>query len=190
VMLLTRDNKRMPGQVVRSYPMYDLAFIRVDLSVSHLRDMSPSAAVAPHTTLIADDYTEHQARAECRATQQVVPAGWFPTTFPETLPHTFTGAPLLDVRNDLVGMLTRNASRHTGFLYALHITLIRRKLEEYYTEFSHDADRVYCGTCGSLSKNGAEGKPYCEVCGAMFPFAQKPRLRPNDNSYHYHDSKE
>lgn len=187
VVLVTRDGRELDGQVVRSYPQYDLAFIRVRLSVPFLRDITPTNNVKPGTVLVADDYTERRVRAECRHTRQDVPEGWFPTTFTDDLPRTFTGAPIINEQNDLVGMLTRNATRSAGQLYGLHISLIRRKIEAYHAEMEEDPNRMYCGTCGSLSKAGTEGFFYCETCGAVLPYARRIRRTPHPKAYIYYD---
>jgi hypothetical protein len=190
VTLLTRDGQTVRGHVVRSFPRYDLAFIRINVQVPFLRDMTPTPTVAPGTQLVADDYTEQEARAECRHTRQTIPAGWFPTTFPDSLPTSFNGSPLIDDRDDLVGMLTRNVARNSGHLYGLHVSVIRQKIEVYYNEMRHDPDRVYCGTCGNLSKAGAEGLYYCETCGALFPFAVKLHRTPHPKANLYYDVEE
>ncbi|MEM6527369.1 MAG: serine protease, partial [Chloroflexota bacterium] len=179
VILETRDGRELDGAVVRSYPELDLAFIKIRLRVSTLRDTSPSAMVLPGTPLIADDYTERKIHGQCRETLEVPTEGWFPTTFSDRLPGAFTGAPILDDEEDVVGMLTRNATRNGGQLFGLHISVIRRKFEEYYTETRRDPERLYCGTCGNLSKAGEAGLFYCEACGALFPFAQKLHRTPH-----------
>ncbi len=190
VVLESRDGGDLDGRVVRSYPKYDLAFVRIRLKVPALRDTSPLATVAPETVLIADDYTDEQIKGKCRGTKQVFPEGWFPTTFRDNIPNSFTGAPLIDEEQDLVGMLTRNASRNNKLLYGLHVSIIRRKIEEYYTEVHNDSDRLYCGTCGKLSKAGAEGLFYCEFCGALFPFAEKLHRTPHPKAHLYYEEEE
>ncbi len=186
VTLITRSGEPFMAQVVRSYPGYDLAFIGTDIEVSVLRDTTPSGSVPPGMPLIADDYTEHEAHGERRNAPMPLPAGWFPTTFPKTLPPSFTGAPLIDGRGDVVGMLTRNAERETGLLYGLHISKIRQLFERYYEERLADPNRLYCGTCGNLSKAGAEGLYYCETCGAIFPFAVHRQRTPHPRAHLYY----
>ncbi|MEO0562542.1 MAG: serine protease, partial [Chloroflexota bacterium] len=186
VTVETRGGQRVQGEVVRSYPEYDLAFIRTDQSVPYLRDITPSSVVAPETGLVADDYTENTVTGKCRSTRRKITPGWFPTTFPDSLPRSFNGAPLIDDKDDLVGMLTRNADRNSGNLYGLHMTTIRRKIEEYYAEMQTDPDRMYCGTCGSLSAAAADGLPYCETCGGVFPHARSMRRRPHPDRHLYY----
>lgn len=191
VVLLTRDGREIDGKVVRSYPRYDLAFIRARLNVPYLRDMSLTNGVKPRTRLIVDDYTEQRARGKCNFVGTSTPEGWFHTTFPSDLPPSFTGAPIMDERNDLVGMLTRNTVRdgspREGQLYGLHVSLIRRKIEAYHAEMDADPNRVYCGTCGCLSKAGTEGFFYCETCGAVLPFARRIRRTPHPEAYIYYE---
>jgi hypothetical protein len=189
VILVTRSGQSQEGRVVRSYPEHDLAFIRARLNVPTLRDFTPTSTVAPETPLIADDYTEHKLRATVRNTRRTLRPGWLPTTFRnEDVPRSFNGAPLIDDRQDLVGMLTRNADRNSNYLYGLHISLVRRKIEEYYEEMQTDPDRMYCGTCGSLSAAGTQGLYYCETCGVTLPFAQRQRRTPDPRARLFYDS--
>ncbi|MEL6273392.1 MAG: hypothetical protein AAFR22_26555, partial [Chloroflexota bacterium] len=144
----------------------------------------------PGTPLVADDYTEREVKGQCRDTAEIAPDGWFPTTFSDRLPGSFTGAPILDDEEDIVGMLTRNASRNGGQLFGLHISVIRRKFEEYYTEKRHDPQRRYCGTCGNRSKAGEDGLFYCEFCGALFPFARRLHRTPHPRAHLYYEQEE
>jgi len=118
VVLVTRGGQSLDGKVVRSYPEHDLAFIRARLNVPTLRDFTPTSTIAPETPLSADDYTERSVHATVRNTRRTMRPGWLPTTFKnEAVPRTFNGAPLMDDRQDVVGMLTRNADRNSNYLY-------------------------------------------------------------------------
>lgn len=188
VTLLTHDNRQLEGEVVRSYPEYDLAFIRTRMEVPYVRDDNPAPAVPANAPLITLDFQGHTQRAACRGTRRTIQPGWFPTTFQETLGRSFSGAPIVDEHGDLVGMLTRNSSRSSGYLYGLHISVIRKKIAELFHEMQTDRERIYCGTCGCRSKAGAEGLYYCEVCGALFPFARRLHRTPHPRGGFYYDS--
>jgi hypothetical protein len=186
VILISRDGRELEGKVVRSYPQHDLAFIRARINVPALRDFTPTGTVSPHTPLIADDYTERTEKAEVRLTRRKLAPGWMPTNFKDTLPRSYNGAPLMDDRDDLVGMLTRNADRNSGNLYGLHISLIRRKIEAFYEEERMQPSNIYCGTCGERSAAGAAKLHYCEHCGATFPRFRGTPLQPHPlNSQYY-----
>lgn len=190
VILISRDGHELDGRVVRSYPEHDLAFIRARINVPAIRDFTPIGTVPPHTPLIADDYTERKQRGEVRLTRRKVAPGWIPTSFSDTLPRSYNGAPLLDDRDDIVGMLTRNADlnadRNSGNLYGLHISLIRRKIEAFYEEERAEPQRIYCGTCGNRSAAGAARLYYCERCGATFPQYRGARLTLHPHASQYY----
>jgi hypothetical protein len=186
VVVTNRAGHPVEAKVVRSYPAYDLAFIRTRITVPSLRDMTPATIVKPGTPLIADDYTERQEHSRCRDVRSKLPPGWIPTAFDNTLPRSFNGAPLIDDRGDLVGMLTRNEARNAERLYGLHISVIRRKIEAYYTEIQAEVETMYCGACGNLSAAGAAGLYYCESCGATLPFAERTRRTPHPDAALYY----
>jgi len=75
VTLIARDGRELEATVVRSYPQYDLAFLRTKLSVPYLRDWTPSNQVAADTILVADDYTEQTIKARCSSTNRRIAAG-------------------------------------------------------------------------------------------------------------------
>ena len=178
---------------MRSFPEYDLALIRTQLTVPYIRDMTLENAIAPETPLIADDYTEAEALGMVRPVKRPLPEGWFVTTFSEeNVTPAFIGAPIMDQRpgefkGDLVGMLTRNAGKNSGYWYGLHVTMIRRKVEEYYAELRRMPNALYCGSCGSLSKAGSDGLYYCETCGALFPQYEKIPRHPHPRGALYYD---
>ena len=186
VILISRDGRELQGQVVRSYPQHDLAFIRAHITVPALRDMTPNGTISPHTPIVADDYTERTQQAEVRLTRRKLTPGWVPTTFKDTLPRSYNGAPLIDDRDDLVGMVTRNADRNSGNLYGLHMSLIRRKIESFYEEERKAPKNIYCGTCGSRSAAGAARLYYCEHCGATFPKYRGSLLTPHELASQYY----
>lgn len=173
VTLIDRNGGERQGQVVRSYPAHDLAFVRSSVQVPYLRDMTP-AAVRAGTPLTADDYTARTEVSTCRSPYRKS-QNWFLTDFDDGLMDSFTGAPLINDRNDLVGMLTRNANRDTGTLYGLHILFIRRKVEEFYIEVQDAPDHTYCGTCGCRSLIDLDNDPYCRICGTVSPAANQHR---------------
>jgi tRNA(Ile2) C34 agmatinyltransferase TiaS len=81
------------------------------------------------------------------------------------------GCPVFDERHYVVGMLTRNISSSHAYVYGIHISSIRRKLEEFYNEMRANNQRVYCHSCGTVSQAAGAGAYYCENCGATMPQA-------------------
>jgi hypothetical protein len=109
-------------------------------------------------------------RGRCRPTKREIKPHWFPTTFRQT--GDGGGSPIYDEHNYVVGMLTRNASRSSSDVFGLHITAIRRQLEEYRREIQVDPQRTYCPACGYVSRAANFGAFYCELCGSTLPRAR------------------
>lgn len=188
VKVTSRDGDTFNGEVMRSYPELDLAFIKIDLRVAFIRDFTPSTLLAPDTPLVADDYTEDTIHGRCLEIQsQPTKKGWFRTSFQDNLPSSFNGAPIIDEEQDIVGMLTRNSIPNTRQLYGLHISTIRAKVEEFYTEMhTQPHERVYCGCCGNRSEAGGKGLYYCEYCGRVLHFAERLQRTPHPHAKKYY----
>lgn len=171
VKVLLANGHRLPGQVIRSFPEFDLSFIKVNASVPQVLTASNNPMIADNTPIVAIAHNGQGQRSQKRATKQQIPMHWIPTLI-EELPDA-GGDPIFDDQNHLIGMLTRNASRASGFVMGLHITKIYQMLEFYRQEVQQQPDnRVYCRHCGTSSRAAAFGGFYCEVCGAVLPYAQ------------------
>jgi len=171
VKVLLANGHRLPGQVVRSFPEFDLSLIKVNASVPQVLTASNNPMIADNTPIVAIAHSGQGSRSQKRATKQPLPMHWIPTLI-EELPDA-GGDPIFDDQNQLIGMLTRNASRASGFVIGLHITKIYQMLEFYRQEVQQQPDnRVYCRHCGTSSRAAAFGGFYCEVCGATLPYAE------------------
>lgn len=168
---------QLPGQIVRSFPEYDLALIRIDHGVRSLLTFSPAGHVPPHTQLTALSHTGRVQQGTCRETRREIRQGWFPTTI-RSAPDA-GGGPIFDGQNYLVGMLTVNSSRTSEELYGLTIAMIRTCVERYQSEAVRDPAAVYCPDCGSLTRAHAMGAPYCETCGGTLPYARAAQRSPS-----------
>jgi S1-C subfamily serine protease len=161
--------RQLDGYVVRSYPEYDLAFIYVEQQVTDLMPLSPLPNVAEEIFLTLVGPKGAIVRGRRRATKKVIKPGWFPTDFTE-LPDA-GGSPVLDDRQHLVGMMTRNTSSTSNYLYGLHISVIRSQVDLFRQE-AMEGGRVYCIHCGSYSRAFSSGGYYCEHCGGLHPNAE------------------
>jgi hypothetical protein len=161
--------RQLTGNVIRAYPEFDLAFIHLDFRLDAALPITPMPRVADSTPLIAVTYGGEMTRGTQRQTKRALAAHWIPTSFTR-LPDT-GGDPIFDDRNYLVGMITRNTGRQSGYLYGLHIAAIRRCLETLLVE-AQTENRLYCPSCGNNSRAGGAGYFYCEVCGSTMPQAQ------------------
>jgi hypothetical protein len=175
--------RQLTGRVIRAYPEYDLAFIRVDHQVDTMLPIAPMPRVADDTPLIAITYAGEMQRGKQRPTKRVTANQWIPTTYTQ-LADT-GGDPLFDDRNYLTGMMTRNTGRNSTYLYGIHITSIRRCLEIYLEE-SLTEIRTYCPTCGQDSRAGGAGHFYCESCGSVLPQALHLPRYPNPQAETYY----
>ncbi len=170
---------QVTAQVVRSFPDADLALIQLSSVAGDLFPITPYPRVPDEAALIVTSYNGQQARGKQRPTRHIMAQHWIPTDY-RKLPDA-GGAPLFDSQNYLLGMLTKNSSRSSGYLFGVHISAIRRLTELYLSEIS-GARRAYCVHCGSASRAFAAGYFYCEVCGSVAPqarqFARTPQADP------------
>lgn len=162
--------RQMIGKVVRSYPELDLAFIQLDLTISHLLPFSTMGSVPENMDITAVVHEGEILRGRCRPTRREIKPQWFPTTIRQM--GDVGGNPVYDEHNYVVGMLTRNASRSSADVFGLHISAIRRQLEEYRRDMQLDPQRVYCASCGYVSRAANFGGFYCEICGSVLPNAR------------------
>jgi predicted amidophosphoribosyltransferase len=92
------------------------------------------------------------------------------------------GGPVRNQQGAVLGILARNISTSSSYVYGIHIASIRRCLEMYQYELRSVTERVYCVSCGYASAAVAAGGYYCETCGTLMPQAreqaqgQSPRM--------------
>lgn len=182
--------QHLPGRVVRSFPDLDLAFVRVGISVGQLLTISNSPVIAENTPIAVITHNGGVISGMRRRTTHQMAGHWFATTIKAL--EDAGGCPVFDANNYLVGMMTRNSSRDTGHLFGLHITMIYKFVEHYLNEIRISANRMYCPSCGYVSRAGDFRAFYCENCGGVLPYARNaqrfsmsPQTDPlyNENMY-------
>lgn len=161
----------LPGRVVRSYPDMDMALVQVNLALNKLLPITPTPMLPDGMPLMAISHSGRAMNGAYAATKRDMPVHWFATTIKQVADAG--GDPIFDDRNYLVGMLTRNISHTSGYIFGLHIASIQRSVDNYIQELRLDPNRVYCPSCGYLSRASNVGAFYCEVCGGTLPFAQE-----------------
>ncbi len=167
--------RELPGKVVRAFPEFDLAFIRIHLAVSKLLTVTMQPAVTDNVPLLAIAHNHETMKGARRPTKREIEAHWFPTNINRVTDAG--GNPIFDDGNYLVGMLSKNSSRSSPYVYGLHISKVFECLQQYVREMQETSNRVYCPTCGYTSQAAAFGAFYCEVCGSTLPFArERPRF--------------
>ncbi len=166
----------LQGVVLRSYPLYDLAFVRVN---AYARQVVPAAnpdSLTENAPLTVLDHRGQALRATLLPRREVIAPHWFPTTL-ERLPDA-GGNPIYDAAGQWCGLLTDNTFRGGPKRFGLHAAAILTLLGQYATELQQLAPHVpaYCPACGSSSRALIYGGFYCETCGSVLPqYAQKPR---------------
>jgi hypothetical protein len=178
------NGRQLTGEVIRSYPALDLAFVRIDERVPSLIPITPLARVPDEAPLFLFHFSGEIVQAAQRPTQRVLPAQWIPTTFDQV--HDAGGGPIFDGNGHLVGMMTQDSGRTSDYRFGLHIAAIRASLESVYQELRAE-QRVYCPACGALSQAGGAGFAYCEFCGATLPFASQTLRTPQARASVFYD---
>lgn len=180
--IVLNTGQSVRGFVVRSYPTFDLAFVRVNAWVRQLSPFSTSPIVVDNTPLVIVDYRGQSIRTTRRVTRQETAAHWFPTTVEKL--QDAGGDPVFDNQGLLVGLMTTNAFRTNKLLYGLHISAIVNLLNQYMAEVAQAGGApTYCPGCGHASRAPLFGGFYCENCGTTLPqFSQMqrfPQMNPN-----------
>lgn len=166
-----RTGQALPGYVARAYPEFDLVFIYVQLNVGELTAISPMPSIPADAPLLVVSYRGDTIRCSRRNTKRVLSSYWFPTTLQAPQLPDSGGSPVLNDRNQLVGMITRNTSSTSSYVYGLHIHLIHTLLDQFRQELT-GGRRAYCRSCGHNSQALHAGAYYCERCGGLHPQAE------------------
>jgi hypothetical protein len=162
--------RQLPGYVIRAFPELDLAFIYIEQATTDLIPVTPLPSVPDDVSLTIVSASGQTARGKQRKTKRTLGPQWFPTDI-TTLPDA-GGCPVLDDRHYLVGMITRNTTSTSSYVFGLHINVIRQFVETFRQE-TLSGSRVYCPHCGCYSQAAASGGYYCEVCGGITPQAEQ-----------------
>lgn len=181
VTLELRSGRQVLGQVVRAWPDYDLTFLYTDERVTELLPITPYPRVPDEAPLITVSAAGGQQRGKQRPTKRAMESHWVPTDFVK-LPDA-GGDPIFDERNALIGMMTKNHSRASGYLYGVHISAIHRCVELYFNEMTAGDRRLYCPGCGVVSRATGLGYFYCEVCGTVAPLARSVGRYPQGDPF-------
>jgi len=108
------DGQRLMGQVVRAFPSYDLALVRVHARINSLPRFATMAYLAENTPLLVTPHHQDVLRTTRRATRDALPPQWFPTELNQ-LPDSGGAAITSANGQEVLGMITRNAPRANGF---------------------------------------------------------------------------
>lgn len=169
VTVETETRRQMPGQVVRSFPDLDIAFVYINQPITDLLPVSPFPSIPDNAPITALTHGGKMVAGRKRETGRAIAPHLFPTDIVQ-VPDA-GGCPIFDERYYLVGMLTRNISSSSSYVYGIHISAIRRALDLFYSEMRATNQRMYCHSCGFVSHAAGSGGHYCENCGSTMPHA-------------------
>jgi hypothetical protein len=165
--------RQLSGRVVRSYPDMDITFIYIEQPVNDLLPATPFPNMADNAPLNGIAHGGLMINGRKRETSRAIAAYWFPTDI-DHLPDA-GGCPVFDERHYVVGMLTLNHTSTAAYVHGVHIAAIMRCLDTFFQEMQVHRDRIYCHSCGGVSRVAAAGGFYCENCGTTMPFAENIR---------------
>lgn len=157
--------RQVNATVIRSYPDLDLAILYVEHRPTSLLPITPLLRVPDDAQLYVVTYDGEMFQVQQRPTRRVMSAHWIPTNAARIADAG--GNPIFDERNYLVGMMTRNVSRASNHLFGVHISAIRRCVDEVIQ--TSREPRKYCPNCGTSSRALGAGFFYCEACGGIRP---------------------
>lgn len=173
--------RQIPAQVVRAFPEIDIAILHTGERLNALMPITAYPKVPDDATLMIRSAGGQQISANQRPSKRVMAAHWIPTNI-TTLPDA-GGDAIFDDRQALVGMMTRNSARNSGYYFGIHIGTIRRYVEHFVGEMQSGQRRSYCPSCGSVSAATAAGYFYCEVCGSSAPHVRHQQRYPQGDIY-------
>ena len=166
--------------MLRAFPLYDLALIKVPVQVVTLHPVAQMPIMAENLPLTVLAHPGEVLRTARRESREQQPPQWFPTLLNRL--QDAGGDPIFDPQNALIGMMTRNASRSTGYFHGLHINAVFQCVQLFMQEAQQlSGQGIYCTSCGTSSRAGAFKAYYCETCGSVLPPAVDIRRKPLEN---------
>jgi hypothetical protein len=183
VEVVMSNGQTLNAVVVRSFPAFDLAILRVNARVQQLMPFSATPLIMDDSPLVNINYRNEGKSFKKRATRQSTAPQWFPTTLNELTQNDAGGGPVVDARQIVVGMITRNKLNTNNYFHGLHIGAIFQALETYVHEVqSANGAVTYCPSCGSNSRAVQFNGFYCETCGSTLPLFLGQELYPQSNA--------
>ena len=157
--------------VARRFPLYDLAFIQAPVELERLPAVVPRSMIMPNMAFVAHCAAGARLRGVLTLAPGNLPQHWLGASIPPAQISDAGGAPLLDERGQLLGILTRNIGADGGAL-----ALAAWQALALAGQFQRDRQLMpgagYCRNCGGLARALAFGGLSCEVCGARIGSGQ------------------
>jgi hypothetical protein len=165
--------RQATARVLRSFPDRDVALLYLEQANGAVLPAIPGDNIPDNTRLLVMSYQAQRVQGRRRETGRTLAPHLFPTDILQ-IPDA-GGAPVLNEQQHVVGMITRNTSSSSAYLYGVHIAVVQRCFSTYNYELQQVAQRVYCTSCGYASAAATIGGFYCEMCGTVMPHAQNQR---------------
>lgn len=168
---VTINRHQLRGQVLRSFPQYDVALIGVNAQPQQM--LQPATdLLEPGMPLMVLFHDGEPLYNQHRVTQNQEPSGWITTMIKLSDMRGAGGGPILNPSSRrLIGMITRNTRRSNSFVYGIHISVINHCLQQFDRERQQSSQRSYCQSCGAAPRALALGAFYCDTCGSTLPEA-------------------
>ncbi len=170
VTIELEPGNQMEARVVRSFPAIDVALLYSGHGVQELLPNTMFDTIPENAAVFVMPYQSRRVDGRRRETGRILAEHLFPTDIVQ-LPDAGGGPVFNHQRQEVVGMITRNVSSSSAYVYGVNYSAIKRCLDRYNYELQQVAERVYCASCGYASAAGTVGGFYCEVCGTVMPHA-------------------
>ena len=136
-------------EVVRRFPLYDLALVETPLQIARAPATAPASMIAENTAFIALGYGGTRLRGALSQLNSRRARHWLRTTIPPVQMPDAGGNPLYDDNGPLLGLLTRNVDG-AGNALALKMSQVLAVASQWRRDRRLMSDAHYCVACGSL----------------------------------------
>ena len=169
VTIQTIDAQKYTGNVLRSFPDIDLAFIRVEGVTPYVPNFAPSAITKVGQSVLVIGHPMGLANTLTRgiisAVNREVMGNIYLQTDAAINPGN-SGGPLFNDMGEIIGVATMGIGQSQGLNFAVPADFVRRKMDLFLSEESRvkRGQGSYCNICGYFSIGGV----YCPNCGARY----------------------
>lgn len=163
---VTLDAQRhLAGDVVRRFPLHDLALVETPLRSARATAAAPPSMIAENSPFLALGYGGARLRGVLVQLNARQARHWLRTTIPPAQMPDAGGNPLYDDDGQLLGLLTRNVDG-AGNALAIKMSPVLALTSQLRRDRRLMPDARYCGACGALTQAQLFGGHHCETCGA------------------------
>ena len=157
--------RQLAGEVVRRFPLYDLALVETPARIARAPRSAPASMIAENTAFIALGYGGARLRGALAQLNSRRARHWLRTTIPPAQMPDAGGNPIYDNHGQLLGLLTRNVDG-AGNALALKMSQVLALAAQWRRDRRLMPDARCCVACGSLTRSRLFGGTHCETCGA------------------------